>query len=213
VRVRPRHVSAVVATVVAAAAVHRVGRRSGVSGAEVAALLPGDGIVSRPTWSSTRGTTIATPRADVWPWIVQMGYPAFRAGWYTPHWLDRLQWGIREDSAHEIRPDLQDLVVGDRVPDSPDCSVFFTVAELEPERHLVLHSTRHVLPPVRGADFSWAFCLAPAGDEETRLLIRARVRCEPRWAGAVVEPVIGIGDFLNAEAMLRGIRSRAESDH
>lgn len=141
-----------------------------------------------------------------------MGYPAFRAGWYTPHWLDRLQWGIREDSAAEIRPELQRVAVGDRVPDSPDWSVFFTVAELEPERHLVLHSTRHVLPPVRRADFSWAFSLAPAGDGDTRLLIRARVRCEPRWAGAVVEPVIGIGDFVNAEAMLRGIRLRAESD-
>jgi hypothetical protein len=192
--------------------VRRAGGRSGVSDAELLAPLPGDAVVVGPTWSSTRGTTIAAPPADVWPWIVQMGSPAFRAGWYTPHWLDRLQWGIREESADRIRPELQDVAVGDRVPDSADWSVFFTVAEVEPERHLVLHSTRHVLPPVRRGDFSWAFCLTPVGDGATRLLIRARVRCEPRWAGALVEPVIGIGDFLNAEAMLHGIRLRAGSD-
>ena len=57
--------------------------------------------------------------------------------------------GIRERSADRIRPELQDLRVGDRVPDSPDWSVFFTVAALEPERALVLHSTRHLLKPMR----------------------------------------------------------------
>jgi len=139
-----------------------------------------------------------------------MGYPAVRAGWYTPHWLDRLQWGIREDSAGEIRPELQHLAVGDRVPDSPDGTVFFTVAELRPAEALVLHSSRHILKPVKRIDFSWAFCLASAGNDSTRLTIRARVRCEPLWAGTVLEPLIGIGDFVNAGAMLRGIRSRAE---
>ena len=203
-------IAAAVATAVAAAAAFRLGRRSGVSAAELRAPLPGDGLVRRPTWSSTRATTIAASPAAVWPWIVQMGYPAFRAGWYTPQWLDRLQWGIREGSAVEIRSDLQHLAVGDRVPDSRDGSVFFTVAELRPAEALVLHSTRHILKPVRRIDFSWAFSLADAGADHTRLTIRARVRCEPRWAGAVLEPVIGIGDFVNAGAMLRGIRSRAE---
>jgi hypothetical protein len=142
-----------------------------------------------------------------------MGYPAFRAGWYTPHWLDRLQWGIRDESAVEIRPELQNLAVGDRVPDSPDGSVFFTVAEVRPDEALVLRSSRHIVKPVRRIDFSWAFCLASAGNDSTRLTIRARVRCEPLWAGAVLEPVIGIGDFINAGAMLRGIRARAENCH
>jgi hypothetical protein len=210
VHLRYRRITAAVATAVAAAAAFRLGRRSGVSAEELRARLPGDGLVHRPTWSSTRATTIAAPPAAVWPWIVQMGYPAVRAGWYTPHWLDRLQWGIREDSAGEIRPELQHLAVGDRVPDSPDGTVFFTVAELRPAEALVLHSSRHILKPVKRIDFSWAFCLASAGNDSTRLTIRARVRCEPLWAGTVLEPLIGIGDFVNAGAMLRGIRSRAE---
>jgi hypothetical protein len=71
--------------------------------------------------------------------------------------------GIRERSAERVHPELQNLSVGDRVPDSPDWSVFFTVAALEPERALVLHSTRHLLKPMRTIDFSWAFALAPSG--------------------------------------------------
>ena len=138
-----------------------------------------------------------------------MGFPSYRGGWYTPYWLDRLQWGITERSADRIVPDLQHLEVGDRVPDSRDWSAYFTVAELEPERALVLHSTRHILRPMRSNDFSWAFVLQPEGNT-TRLLIRARGRIEPRLARVVLGPAISLGDFLNASVMLRAIRCRAE---
>ena len=36
-----------------------------------------------PLWQATRATTIHTHRDLVWPWLVQMGYPTHRAGWYT----------------------------------------------------------------------------------------------------------------------------------
>lgn len=198
--------------VVAAAVIgaRRIGHRSGASDVEVGMQLPGDELVPEPLWQSTRAITIHADPAAVWPWIVQMGYPAYRAGWYTPHWLDRLQWGIRERSADRIVPELQELHVGDRVPDSRDWSAFFTVAAVEPGRALVLHSTRHLLPPMRTIDFGWAFVLEAAPAGRTRLLIRARVRCEPRWAPLALAPLIGIGDYLNASAMLRGIRGRSE---
>ena len=38
--------------------VHRLGRRSGVSNRELRSMLPGDEIVPRPRWQSTRGTTM-----------------------------------------------------------------------------------------------------------------------------------------------------------
>lgn len=188
---------------------HRVGMRSGVTGAEAAATLPGDDVVLQPLWQSTRGITIAAPPEAVWPWIVQMGFPAYRAGWYTPYWLDRLQSDIRQRSSDRIVPDLQQLQVGDRVPDSLDWSAFFTVVEIEPNHALVLHSTRHILKPMRSVDFSWAFVLQPF-NEGCRLLIRARTRAEPHYAWLALGSLISLGDFVNASVMLRGIKARAE---
>jgi hypothetical protein len=138
--------------------VHRLGRRSGVSCEEARGRLPGDTVVPSPLWESTRAITIDTPPSAVWPWIVQMGFPAYRAGWYTPYWLDRLQWGIKARSADDIRPDLQQLAVGDRVPDSIDWSAYFTVAEIEHERALVLHSSRHLRVTARLLPMSLVQC-------------------------------------------------------
>ena len=167
--------------------------------------------VSDPMWTSTRAITVSAPPGAVWPWIVQMGFPAYRAGWYTPYWLDRLQWGITHRSADQIRPEFQNLALGDRVPDSADWSVFFTAEVVEPGRALVLLSTRHLLRPLRSINFSWAFVLDPVEEGATRLSMRARTRYQPRWAGVAIGPLIGVGDFLNASAMLRGIKQRAET--
>ena len=197
-------------TLAVAAGLVRVGRRSGVDCHEARDPLPGDDVVPRPEWQSTRGITIAAPAADVWPWIVQMGYPAVRAGWYTPYWLDRLQWGIAQRSADHIVPALQQLSVGDTVPDSPDGSTFFTVVTVDPARALVLHSTRHLMRPFTRLSFSWAFVLSPRGNGGTRLLMRARVTADPCWARPVFWLLIGPGDFLNASVMLCGIRRRVE---
>jgi hypothetical protein len=199
------------ATVAALYALRRLGRRSGVTAAEVTEPLPGDEIVALPMWQSTRATTIASPRDQVWPWIVQMGFPSHRAGWYTPHWLDQLTFGIRQRSADRIVPELQQLAVGDRVPDSEDGSVFFTVEKVEAPHALVLHSTRHVIGPIKTIDFSWAFVIREVSPGRSKLLIRARTRYTPRKALPFVEFVIGPADFVNAGAMLRGIKHRVES--
>ena len=191
--------------------VHRLARRSGVTIDETRLPLPGDEIVAGPWWVSTRAISIDAPPSAMWPWIVQMGYPTHRAGWYTPHWLDKLMWGERPRSADEIRPELQDLKVGDMVPDSDDWSAKYVVVEVEPPSHLVLHSTWHVFGPVEEADFSWVFALKPLDDgARTRLFVRARVDYQPRWIFPFVETVVGLGDWVNVGVMLRGIRRRAE---
>lgn len=192
---------------------HRIGRRWNVSNRELAGDLPGDELVPAPMWESTRGITIAAPIAEVWPWIVQMGFPAHRAGWYTPYLLDRLTFGIRQHSAAEVRPELQNLKVGDRIPDSLDWSVYFTVSRVDPPYSLVLHSTRHIIKPIRTTDFSWAFVLRELSAERTRLLIRARTSFTPPWARLFAEFVIGPADFVNVLGMLHGIRCRSERTH
>jgi hypothetical protein len=189
---------------------HHLGRRSGVTDTEAAGQLPGDDLVREPMWQSTRAITIDAPPARVWPWIVQMGFPSHRAGWYTPHWLDRLTFGIKESSADAIVADLQELNVGDRVPDSDDWSAYFDVASIDLPRTLVLHSTRHVIKPIRTIDFTWAFVLHELAEGRTRLFLRARANYTPRWALFFTELIIGPADFLNAGGMLRGIKSRVE---
>jgi hypothetical protein len=194
----------------AGGAVRRFGRRSGATAEEAVRPLPGDGIVFEPMWESTRAITIQAPAATVWPWVVQMGYPTFRAGWYTPHWLDELMWGERPSSADEIRADLPDQPVGDKVPDSADFVMYYTVEEVEPPSHLVLHSTSHVFPPIQSVDFSWVFVLVPLSETSTRLFVRARVGYAPRWAYPLIEAMLDVGDFVNVSIMLRGIRNRAQ---
>jgi hypothetical protein len=187
--------------------VERLARRTGASREEARMPLPGDELVRRPLWASTRAITIAAPPQDVWPWIVQMGFPPHRAGWYTPHWLDELMWGERPHSADTIVPELQDLKPGDTVPDSADYSVYYDVLAVEPASHLVLYSTRHVFKPLRSSSFSWAFVLRPQ-DGGTRLFVRARVRYAPYWVAPFIDLVIGLGDWVNVTVMLRGIRRR-----
>jgi len=201
------------ATTAALLAARRWSARSRATAAERRAPLPGDGLVPDPMWQATRAITVRASREDVWPWLVQMGFPSRRAGWYTPFWLDRLAFGIRARSAETIIPRLQDLAVGDRVPDSESGASFFTVARLEPARALVLFSTTHPLPAYSDVRFSWAFALrdAPAG---SRLVMRARVAYTPVWPAPLVRLLVfagfGAGDIVQAGGMLLGIRRRAE---
>jgi hypothetical protein len=165
-------------------------------------------------WQATRAVTIAAPAEDVWPWLVQMGFPTERGGWYTPVWLDQLVFKIDVRSADRIIPELQQLAVGDRVPDSESGVSYFTVARIDPRRALVLLSHTHPLPAYQNVDFSWAFVLEPRPCG-SRLIMRARVRYEPIWPALLVRGLIvvgfGVGDFIQAGGMLLGIRRRAQT--
>ena len=167
-------------------------------------------------WQATRAITIHAPRDAVWPWLVQMGYPTHRAGWYTPYWMDRVIFRIRARSADRIIPELQNLTAGDRVPDSPDGVVsYFTVAEIAEGARLVLISHTHPLPIYRDVDFSWAFVLDDdVAGADTRLIMRARIAYTPVGPGPIIRFLVatgfGIGDIVQADAMLGGIKARAE---
>jgi hypothetical protein len=175
--------------------------------------LPGDDLVPAPDWQATRGVTLRVPPEVVWPWLVQMGYPTHRAGWYTPFWLDRLLFGIRAHSAEVIVPEYQSLAVGDGGADSPEGNSYFVAARVDPPDALVLHSHTHPLPLYRDTNFSWAFVCHRRG-AGTRLLMRARIAYTPVWPAPLVRACIvsgfGIGDVLQAGGMLLGIRRRAE---
>ena len=125
------------------AALIHLGRTYGSTPDERAMRLPGDDIVANPVVVTNHAITIDAPPEDVWPWMVQMGWG--RAGWYTARWVDRLLFPANAPSATAVIAELQDLNVGDFVPDgAPETKTGFIVEELISNHALVLHSTSHL---------------------------------------------------------------------
>ena len=191
-----------------------LGRTFGSTPFERRRRLPGDDIVADPVVVTNHAITIDAPPADVWPWLVQMGWG--RAGWYTARWVDRLLFPANGPSAEVILPDLQDLAVGDFVPDgAPETRCGFIVEELVPERALVLHSTSHLPASWRDRavlDWSWAFDLTRIDDgRRTRYLFRSRWTTAPWWL--TLGGTLGIvpADFVMSRDHLHGVKARAEA--
>jgi deazaflavin-dependent oxidoreductase (nitroreductase family) len=201
-----------VGAVIAEAVLVHLGRTYGSTRAERDMRIPGDDVVARPVVVTNHAITIDAPPSDVWPWLVQMGWG--RAGWYTAGWVDRLLFPANGPSATAIFPALQQLEVGDFVPDGPprtNCG--FIVEELIPNRALVLHSTSHLPASWRDRavlDWSWAFHLTPLNDgARTRYLFRSRWTTSPWWL--TLSGWLGIvpADFVMSRDHLHGVRSRS----
>jgi hypothetical protein len=196
------------------AALQWLGRTHGATAAERRRTLPGDAYCSRADAVTNHAITIDAQAVAVWPWLVQMGWG--RAQWYTARWVDRLLFPVNGPSADRIVEELQHLGVGDRIPDGPpEAHTAFVVEQLEPRRHLVLHSRDH-LPPGwarrygASIDFTWAFVLDDLPGGRTRLLVRTRAQLAPRWVAGLYVVALVPADFVMARQMLRGIKQRVE---
>ena len=86
----------------------------GATAAEIERVMPGDAAIPEATYDTTLGITIDAPAADIWPWLVQMGYR--RGGLYSYDWLDRLFGFLDAPSAERVLPEHQRLAVGDVIP-------------------------------------------------------------------------------------------------
>lgn len=191
----------------------RLGRTYGSTADERRAMLPGDGIVARPTATTDHAVTIDAPPDRVYPWLVQMGWG--RAGWYTARWVDRLLFPANGPSAEEIVPELQHITIGTFIPDgAPETECGLYVEHLEPNRALVLHSNSHLPLSWRSRatlDWSWAFVLTPLDDgRRTRFHFRSRWDTSPWWLTLGGRLAIVPADFVMSRSMLRGVRRRAE---
>jgi hypothetical protein len=174
--------------------------------------LPGDELLPDAAGHFTHSTVIATPPEQVWPWLVQMGCQ--RAGFYSIDLLDNA--GV--PSAPEIRLDLQQLRVGDKIPSTPERDGYFEVLRLEPNRLLVLGTLFDVeaqqqLPfdaprPRRFWQVTWVFVLEPLDVSRTRLYARARgsFSSSERFHAFWIRPV----HHLMQTAQLRHLAERAE---
>jgi hypothetical protein len=156
--------------------------------------LPGDDLVPA-AGGTTRAITIEAPPVLVWPWLVQIGFG--RAGWYSYDWIDN----DGRPSAEAIRPEFQDLAVGDRIPMTPDMG--FDVVSIDVGRSLVSLS----------GDGSTSWCLQVEGDDDggTRLISRFRAVVQPSVLGVVWSLITDPGAFVMERRMLKGIKRRAEA--
>jgi hypothetical protein len=161
--------------------------RWGATDAEVQQPLPGDDLVPHPRIVTTRAITIQASTADVWPWLVQIGYK--RAGWYSYDFAHRLlgcAGSVDDDrrSANRIIPQLQELKIGDSIHIAAPLG--YQVTAIEPERVLLLHSgidtsTGRPLdptgaPPDRYLNSSWVWFLeSRPGDDAVHCPLSTRL--------------------------------------
>ena len=170
-------------------------RRLGTNQAELRRTYPGDDLFGHAE-VTTRAITIDARAADIWPWIVQMGYG--RAGWYSFDLLDNLG----RSSAHRIIPAYQQLEVGDEVPSSPRSA--FRVHDIERERFLVLTYDG------KAGGASWLFWLEPIDDHSTRLVERIRGHASANPLVQVTTLLGDAGDVVMMLTHLNNLKRRAE---
>ena len=163
--------------------------RWGATDDEVKRAYPGADLIPGGVRSATNAVTIEAAPAEVWRWLVQMGYD--RAGWYSWDRLDN--WG--HTSADRIHPEWQQIAVGDRLPSMPDEKGWWEVAALEHERFLGLRASvdlrmRPFDPggprPRFYSDSLWGFLLEELPGGGTRVVESGYWRFQPRWLQPVV---------------------------
>jgi hypothetical protein len=176
--------------------------RWGATDDEVGRTMPGDEVVTHPTFNATRAVTVQAPPSLIWPWIVQIGFG--KAGWYTYDLLDN----FGRPSATRIIPELQHLQAGDVVPfyqgiGAPE-GVGLTVKAIEPERWMLWWDDKT-------QDTTWAWALDPVDAHRTRLITRVRMRYQWTRPSILFSLLVEFADLVMMRKCLLGITQRAES--
>jgi hypothetical protein len=139
-------------------------RRVKASRHERRCVLPGDELIPKAIGQFTHAINIHCSRAELWPWMVQMG--AGRAGWYSYDFLDN----GGHPSAEKVQSGLQSIALGQLFPALPGVKDGFNLIGFKPERFLIL-----AWRSPNGAYLTtWSFVLEDAGQIDTRLIVRAR---------------------------------------
>jgi hypothetical protein len=173
----------------------------GATDLEVLEPMAGDEQVPEATHQTTLAVTVATEPADIWPWLVQMGYR--RGGLYSYDWLDRLFGYLDGPSANRILPEFQQLRVGDKIPIGRGPA--FPVTLVEPPRALAMGGAADSF------QWTWQFELHKVGRQRTRLISRNRAHLPQTLGSMILMWVLEPAAFVMTRKMLLGIKRRAES--
>lgn len=177
--------------------------RWGATDEEVRQPMPGDDEVKHPMYRTTRAITIKARPAEIWPWLVQMGYR--RGGLYSYDWLDRLFGILDRPSAESIIPEFQNLKVGDVIPLGAGPN--WPVKAIESNRSLLI-----ALHDPQNPEFAltWSWGIYPLDETHTRLVSRVRGRLASTLGGFLMLIILDPTAFLMERKMLLGIKRRAE---
>jgi hypothetical protein len=167
----------------------------GATQAEAAGALPGDDLLPAADGISTRAIDIATPPADVWPWIAQMG-PAPRGGAYTYDWIENLL-GLHMHSVDHVLPEFQHPQVGDTIELG---SNRMRLELVEPRQALAWRS--------EDRNWVWTFVLEDRGGR-TRLISRNRFRL-PSLSARIAMLPMEPGSLVMERRMLHEIKRLSE---
>ncbi len=170
--------------------------RWGATDDEVARAMPGDNVVTHPTFNATRAVTVRARPEEIWPWLVQMGVT--RAGWYSYDWLDNLG----HPSVDRIVPEFQKLAVGDVVPMSPDGQQGQHVKSFDPNRWLLWGDDHDAA--------TWCWVLDPIKGGDTRLLARMRIHYHWTSPAILFDLLVEFTDIIMMRKCMLGIKQRAE---
>lgn len=162
--------------------------------------MPGDDLVASPDVVMDRGFTLDAPPNGVWPWFAQLGRR--RAGWYMPRWIEAVIPPGKRALRH-LDPALQDLTVGDVIPDWGGRDATFEIVTHDPPHTLVHRSTRGRLR------ISWAITLTDDTPGRTRVHLRFRVSGvrHPRLMRYGADAI----DGLTVALLAAGLRERVTS--
>jgi hypothetical protein len=198
-RLRIILLAVLIAAAVSAVLVHLVYKpwalNWGASTEETSRSMPGDNIVSNPTFNATRAVTIDATPEEIWPWIIQMGYR--RAGFYSYDRLDND--GI--PSADRLISKFQRLEVGDSIPLTSH--EYVKVISIDPCHSMVWKYKSDDTSTI----FTWTWGLYRQNDSQTRLLTRLRYRVSDLHSRLMLE----FFEIVMMRKCMLGIKQRAES--
>jgi hypothetical protein len=175
--------------------------RWGATAEEVNRLMPGDELDPAPKFLATRAITIDGTPAEIWPWLIQMGYE--RAGFYGYDILENLGSKRGILSADRILPEFQHFKVGDEVPLSPVARLTFLA--IEPNHYLIWAGATDIVP----GGFTWA--LYPLDQNHTRLV--SRIRWSHHWTQPdllALDLFTEFTDHMAVRKILQGVKGRVE---
>ena len=184
--------------------------RWGASDLETGDRFPGDDLVAEPRMTVTHAVSVNAAPEQIWPWLIQLGVD--RGGMYSYDWLENL-FGLRVRSADTIVAEWQGLQPGGFIrftpidyPLRPGPGVH--VISMDAPRSLVgcFGPESQQPTPCSG---TWQFILAPQEAGTTRLILRSHMALPGTVAGALIK-AFQFPTFIMEQAMLRGIRARAE---